>query len=381
MKKLLYILLPLVIVLFVAPITLAQNNFRNDEVSTLAKNETINKDYFSTGEKVVLSGTVNGDAYLAGGNIIVDGVVNGDLLVAGGNIDVNGKVTGDIRAAGGDIQIDGSVGGNITTVGGNIRIDDDSQISGSLVVGGGNVEVFGPLGKGITAGAGSLTIANNVGSDVAAGVGTLDLTSKAQVQGDLNYMSDEKAGVADGASISGRVNHQVPPKDADEDDKKKFLAGAAIGWAVFKFLALLVIGALLLWAVPNFMQKSAEAISKSPLQSLGIGFLVLILTPIAAILLMVTLIGLPLGLVLLLGYFFLIYISKVFVALAIGGRILNPKTSRYLALALGLAILVVLFLIPVIGGLVDFAAVLLGLGAYTVTKRSTFLNFRSKKLL
>lgn len=380
MKKLLLILLPLLF-LIITPVAFAQSNFRNNEVSTLSRNETINKDYFATGEKVTLSGTVNGDAYLAGGTITVDGTVNGDLLVAGGNINITGNVKGDIRVAGGDINIDGTVGGNITTLGGAIRVDDDSEVSGSMVAGGGNVEVFGPIGKGITAGAGSLMIANKVGGDVVTGVGQLDLASDAQVAGNLQYMSEEKAGIADGASVSGSIKQQMPPKGPDEKDKKALLAGAAVGFAVFKFLSLLAIGSLLLWALPVFMKNASVAMVKKPLQSLGVGFLVLILTPILAVILMVTVIGLPLGLVALLGYFFLLYISKVFAALAVGERVLGPKQNRYLSLALGLLILILVLFIPVLGGLVDFMAMLLGLGAAVMTKKVMFQNLRSKKLL
>ncbi len=380
MKNLFFVLLPLVAILVLAPITLAQSNFRNEEVATLSKNETIDKDYFATGEKVTLSGTVNGDAYLAGGNIIVDGTVNGDLLVGGGNINITGDVTGDIRVAGGSIQIDGAVGGNITTLGGNVRIDDDSDVEGSVVAGAGNMEVFGPIGKGITAGAGTLLIGNTVGGDVVAGVEELDLAANAKINGELNYMSEEKAGIAEGASVTGKINHQVT-QGVDEEDKEKLFAGLNIGFAIFKFLTLLVIGSLLLWAVPNFMRNTSVAVRENPLQSLAIGFLVLVVTPIVAVVLMITLIGLPLGLVLLLGYFFLIYISVIFTAVAVGDRILDKKSNRFLAFALGLFIISVLLLVPVIGGLVDFAAMLLGLGAAMMTKKAMFQNLRSKKLI
>lgn len=381
MKRLLALFLFLFLVFGLAPLTLAQNNFRNEEVSTLSRNEIINKDYFAAGEKVTLSGTVNGDAYLAGGNIIVDGVVNGDLLIAGGNLNIRGEVTGDVRAAGGNIQIDGTVGGNITTLGGSIRVDDDSEVTGSMVAGGGNIEVFGPIGKGITAGAGTLMIANSVGGDVVTGVGELDLGPNAVINGGLNYMSDERARISDGASVSGAIKQQLPPKGPDEKDKEMFLAGAAVGWVIFKFLSLLVIGSLLLWALPVFMKNASEAITKQPLQSLGIGFLVLILVPMVAVVLMMTVIGLPLGLVVLLGYFFILYISKVFVAIAVGVRILGHKQNRYLSMALGLLILSVVLLIPVLGGLVDFVVMLLGVGAAIATKRAMLLTLRSKKLL
>jgi cytoskeletal protein CcmA (bactofilin family) len=381
MKRILAVLLLFTSALIVAPVALAQRNMRSEEVSTLGESETIDEDYFATGEKVVLSGTVNGDAYLAGGNIIVDGVVNGDLLVAGGNLNIQGEVTGDIRAVGGDVQIDGVVGGNVTTVGGSIRVDDDSQIAGSMVAGGGNVEVFGPIGKGLTAGAGTLLIANSVGGNVVTGVGELDLSSNAVVNGELNYMSEEKARISRGATVSAGINHRVPPRHIDENKKEAIFQGAATGWTIFKYLSSFVIGAILLWGLPNFMQKTRDTLVKKPVQSLGLGFLVLVVTPVAAVILMITVIGLPLGLVLLLGYLFLIYVSKVFVAYAIGVRILNPKSNRYAALALGLLILAVVWFIPIIGGLVEFVAILLGLGTYAMTKRAMLQNFRSKKLL
>lgn len=381
-NKLLVISVLLFFILASAPLVLAQENFRSDEVSTLSSNEIIDKDYFATGEKVTLSGTVNGDAYLAGGDIFVDGVVNGDLLVAGGNININGEVTGDVRSFGGSIQIDGLVGGNITTVGGNIRVDDSAQISGSLVTGGGSVEVLGPIGRDITAGAGSLMIANAVGGDIAAGVGDLTLTSGASVSGDLNYISEEKGLIADGANISGVTKHSLPPEGMrDRKGDEADFAGLIGGFAFYKFLSLLAIGSLLLYAFPNFMKDSAGSILKKPMQALGAGFLILIIMPIAAVILMVTLIGLPLGLIALAGYLFLLYIAKIFVAFPLGVKILGAKTSRYWALIIGLAILIVVGLVPVLGWLVEFVAVLMGLGVIMLTKKTFIQNLRAKKLL
>ncbi len=378
MKKL-FIVLLLLTALFVTPISFAQSNFRSEEVSTLSKNETINKDYFATGEKVTLSGTVNGDAYLAGGNIIVDSTINGDLLVAGGNVNINGRVNGDIRAIGGSIMVDGEVAGNITTLGGSVRVDDDSDVAGSLVAGAGNVEVFGPIGKGMTVGAGALTIGNKVGSDVVAGVEELDLTSTASISGNLNYLSQKAATVANGASISGTTKHDKPPKEVEE--KENFVDALNFGWTIFKFLSSLAIGLLLLFGVPVFMQKVAGAVVNRPLGALGVGLLFLVITPIIAVILAVTVVGIPLALLVMVGYFFLIYIAKIFVSLAIGERILGAKANKIWSLVLGLGVFAVISLVPVIGGLVEFVALLLGIGASVMTKKDMYTNLRSKKLL
>ena len=379
MKKLFTILLILFSVLVFAPVTLAQENFRSSEVSILEKNETINKDYFATGEKVVLSGIINGDAYLAGGNIIVDGVVNGDLLVAGSNLNIRGEIKGDVRAAGGNIQIDGKVNGNVTTLGGNVKIGDSANIAGSLVAGAGNVEVFGPLGKGMTVGAGSLTIANKVGSDVFAGVEELNLVSNASISGNLKYISQKNATIAKEASVSGITKQEMRPEEVDE--KENLFEAVNIGWTVFKFLSILAIGLLLLLGVPNFMQKIGDTLVKKPLASFGVGVAVLIGLPIASVLLAVTLIGIPLAVIVLVGYFFLIYIAKIFVALAIGEKILGLKANKIWSLILGLAVFTVLGLAPIVGGLIEFVGIVVGIGAYAITKRTVFQNLRTKKLI
>jgi len=51
--------------------------------SSLPRTETVEKDYFSAGDKLDLSGVVNGDAYLDGGAITLDGTVNWRSFSAG----------------------------------------------------------------------------------------------------------------------------------------------------------------------------------------------------------------------------------------------------------------------------------------------------------
>lgn len=366
--------------LIFAPLSYAQENFRTDEVATLEKDEVINKDYFSTGEKVILSGIVNGDAYLAGGNIMVDGVVNGDLLIAGGNINLIGKVSGDVRSAGGNIQIDGEVDGNITALGGNIRVDNDARVLGNLVAGAGNVEIFGPIGKDVTVGAGSLTIANQVGSDIVAGVGQMDLTSQSSVGGDVTYLSQEQANIAKGASISGEITHNQPPREP----RKELAASAKNGWSIFRFISSLVFGLLLVLLFPNFTQNTAKLVSQKPWRSLGVGILAMVTIPIFIILLMMTIIGIPLALAFVVLYIFLLFLGHIFTALVVGQRLLkalNQETKMVWGLILGLLILTLVSRLPLIGGLITLVATLLGSGAFLLSKKYLFSTLRSKKLL
>ncbi len=75
-----------------------------------------------------------------------------------------------------------------------------------------------------------------------------------------------------------------------------------------------------------------------------------------------TIVGLPLGLLLLLALAPLYAIAYTTSAWALGRRMLGPERNRFLAFLAGLAVLRVLALIPVLGGLVWFGATVFGLG-------------------
>jgi hypothetical protein len=361
------------------PTVSAQQSLRNGEVVTLEKTEVIESDYFASGEKVTVSGTVNGDAYVAGGNVLVDGVINGDLLVGAGNVNITGEVTGDVRAVGGDISISGSVAGNVSGVGGNINLENGALVLGSLVAAGGNVEVFGDVQKTITVGAGALTLGSGVGGNIVAGVGELDVTSNAFVEGDITYYSEEEANIAKEASVSGKITRNIPP-NIDTPDT----SDAKVGWNIFSFLTSLLVGILFILLAPNYTKKIATNISERPWVSLGVGILTLIITPVLLILLFATVIGIPLAILGLVLYLFIIFFGHVFTSILIGQKILKyigQGERTILNLILGLLILGILGLIPVIGGLVSFIAMLVGVGSYVVMKKTVYSELRGKKTI
>lgn len=364
MRKIAILFLTLLTFVFV-PFAFAQENIRTKELSVLEKDEIINDDYFSSGEKVILSGEVLGDAYLAGGNIVVDGFVGGDLLVVGGNINIDGEVEGDVRVAGGNVNITGKVGGNVSAFGGNVQIAKSAEIFGSLVSGAGNVDVLGLVGNNATVGSGMLTIGNDAG-----------------INGNLVYFSDEDADISKGATISGQITKRVMPH-VRESAKSDFDHGMA-GWSVYSFLSSVIFGILFLVAFPNFTQTTVAVIRSRPWASLGIGFLVLISVPLIVFLLAITLIGIPLAAVLLVSYIFMILFAKIFTGIAFGSWVLQKfgqKQNPYLSLTLGLLLLSVLKFVPFFGMLVGFAVTLFGIGAYAISKRNTYISLRSKKAI
>lgn len=386
MKKLL-ILVPVLLLLLLDPVAIVVGESKDEtKISTLPAGEVVNKDYFATGDVVEVSGTVNGDVYAFGGQVLVDGKVNGDLITAGGTVTISGDISQDLRAGGGQITISGQIGRNVTIGGGSVEFTDDADVRGSVLAGAGNITLAAPVGSNIKIGAGNLTISNKVNGDVEAGVGSLRLTSKAQIKGDITYWSDRNASIDENAFVSGKVVKKAAPVAPKPPIREIFGGFAAfnIFTALVGFVSTFILGLILIKITPNFTKTATSTLGTKIWASLGIGLLALILTPIVFIILLVTVVGFPLGLMLIPVYLISIYVARIFVIYWVGNMIFD-RTGRKLhevwALVLGLVIYYILTLVPVVGSIVTFLTIVFGIGAALIAKREMYLAARSKNII
>jgi hypothetical protein len=100
--------------------------------------------------------------------------------------------------------------------------------------------------------------------------------------------------------------------------------------------------------------------------SIGLGLLVLFGLPVLAVIALVTVVGIPLGVGLLAALLLIYALGYSATAWVVGRSILRPPTAWVVAFLAGWAILRVVALVPILGGLVWFAAVVFGLGALAV---------------
>ncbi|MBI4037951.1 hypothetical protein HY382_02820 [Candidatus Curtissbacteria bacterium] len=381
MKK--YLIFPILLILslgIIAP-TFAQTIEKKENL-VVEQNRTIEQDYFAWGEDVTISGTVNGDAYVGGGKVLVEGNIMGDLFVAGGSVQVRGRIDEDVRVAGGDVTISGDVGGNITALGGSIEISDSARINGSLTSAGGSINNFAEIGRGATIAGGDVTIGNKINGNFTSAVGNLTLTPKAEIMGNLNYLSDGEARIREGAKVSGKITHNLPQKP--QKDVKSVARKANNGFRFVSFLVSLLVGFIILKFAPNITQRTQTYILKKPLSTLGIAILSLLATPFVIILFLVTIIGIPLAVLLILFVIIDLYLAKIFVALAVGTKILDMTKSvnnRFLALLTGLVIYLILGFIPLIGPIVMILTVILGFGAILRAKFESLKLAKSKNII
>jgi hypothetical protein len=250
----------------------------------------------------------NDHVVITGGAVIPAGQTAGDVVVLDGTVKIAGRATGDVVAVSGPVRLTGRVDGDL------IAVSDRA--------------VLGPT---------------------------------ARVGGDLRY-GDERPALASGARVGGEISNE------DWSD-------AASGWGWLSLIAwwlavsvsTLIVGALLVFLAPAALYAAERAVRERLGATVAWGVALAIGVPVLAGLALVTLVGIPLGIALLLAAAPVLLVAYVTSAWIVGRRVLrNRSTSPWAALFAGWGILRLLALIPVAGALVGLAATVVGLGALAV---------------
>jgi len=163
--------------------------------------------------------------------------------------------------------------------------------------------------------------------------------------------------------------------------------GLVVGWLKgwgFQFLSLLVLGAALLGLARPWADQVVETMSRQVGLSALMGVLGLVLIPMVSVLLFVTAIGLPVGLLLMAIYGGALLLANVFVAYLLGGWVLqrsgHPQAKSFTRLALGALILSCCTALPWVGWIVLSIALVVGLGAFLIREWDIFARLRTGML-
>lgn len=291
---------------------------RSGEQVNIGRNETIQGNYYIAGATLNIAGTITGDLLAGGGNLNISGPVYKDITVAGGTINLSGNVGEDLRVAGGDITISGSIGGDLVVAGGNVQILPDASIGGDLFAAGGKVVNQG--------------------------------------------------------KVKGKISIITSPEQKGQRDKG-FL-GLGIWWLIATLMKL-VIGLVLYYLLrPGTQEVLKKAVSNFGSEFLR-GFLILVAMPVALVLLMFTIVGIPISIMGFLIYAALMIVSSVFGAIILGGVVAKygfkkPETLTIWIVLGGIILYQILKLIPFVGWIIVFVFSLTGLGvlAHTLYKQT-----------
>jgi cytoskeletal protein CcmA (bactofilin family) len=279
------------------------------------------------GDVVVEEGETESEVSTPVGDVRVDGIVEGDVKAGMGHVVVNGEVGDDIHAGRGD------------------------------------VEVYGPVGDDIEAGFGEVDIDAPVGGDVNVGHGDVELGSEADVGGSVSSGSGKITGNTEAVHGALAATDVRPDVDHEPD---WFGIPDLVGW-IFGTAAFVACSVLLAVLVPGPLLAAARRAEESPGWSLVLGIGSVPAVVVFAVVLAVSIVGIPLLLLLAPAYLAFVFFGALVAAYFVGRRVVfatgHYRGGNALAAIVGAIILAVAYLIPVVGGLLLYGLALLGTGA------------------
>jgi TolB-like protein/cytoskeletal protein CcmA (bactofilin family) len=280
------------------------------------------------------------------------------------------KIEGGFSAFSANIEIAGTVDGGLEAFGANIIVSGKNQ--GDLKFAGANVILSGEFLDIVNGMSANLTISGIFEDDLEVRAARITIAPTAVIKGDFAYATalfERK----EGSQIMGKVvqleteegkawarNKRQPEKGPDYLAKSLF-------W-IISTIALIIVGLLVNYFLSEHTEEIVSTIAGSVWKSLGIGLIFLIVVPVCIIVALFTAIGIPAGIIAAFLYITMIYISRVYVGLWLGRKLLGNFNESFTAVFFwpfmtGTIIIGILVLIPVLGWLLRFFLLLIGLGA------------------
>lgn len=358
-------------------------------------NNPVHDDVYVAGGTITINAPVYGDLIAAGGTITLNDSVTQDVLIAGGTVIFNGYVGDDIRCAGGSLKVFADVAGDLVITGGEIEIGEKTFIHGDLLVAGGKVNIAGHIEGNVKSAAGIVTLNGTVGGEfmckadkiTANGAvrGKSELAAKeivvgtaADFQNDVRYWNEQ--GALDFKQSLGNNTATFDPSlelDSARWHYLGFTSFLILLWYLgMAFLMIFIIEYLF----NTIMQRAAVTALNESLKSMGVGFLFFIAVPLAIIISVISIIGVPLAVILLLGYITVIFFFTSITSVVAAHWISNvyypgwKMRSRVIAAFLIFVILKLVTLTPFAGPLVMALLACLAFGAILLNvkwKRNT----------
>ncbi|MCB2199152.1 hypothetical protein KQI63_07080 [bacterium] len=347
------------------------------ETTDIRADEVISDNLIALGRSTMIRGTIEGDLISAGRNIDVSGSVLDNIVAAAQHIRISGPVGSDVlgfsqfltiedtvfsdvRGACQDFVLRGHVHGDLVMAGQSVNLQNGSIVGNDLYAAGASVNIGGMIYGKALVGCETLTIEGVVEGDAEVWAENIRFIGDGRVAGNLVWHGESSPAASWANYVGGTISH-----DPMEWKEKTGKTDSKWPGRFFSLLTALVSGVVLIGFFRPLLEKGLAAFADRPWVRLGVGALGVIVQPIAAVILMVLVLTLPVGLIVLGLYPMFLYMAWILFAL-VGGTLLfsllqKGKMNLWLGGLLGIVVLWALALIPG-GGLICFVASLFGFG-------------------
>ena len=308
------------------------------------------------GNTVLVNNSLYGDLYTITGSLEVNSPVNRDVSAITETAKISNLIGGSLRIITSRLSLDGHVFDDLMVLSSEVEISDNSKIGGDAYILSRKAVIDAEIEGRLKAKTDSLTLNSVVKGDSSINTKHLVLGENALILGDLNITGVTQI---DESKVTGTVTY-IP-----EEPTRARITAFILGNIAF-LVTILITGLLLYALLGGYTKNNIKTMSSQPFLSFIIGFLSMIIIPFISFLLMITIIGIPLSLLMLVAYA-LIWLVAITMACAFIGtttlRIATRRPGFIVSLIIGVILYLLLLNVPYVGWIIIAILVITSFGA------------------
>jgi cytoskeletal protein CcmA (bactofilin family) len=342
----------------------------------LTEAETIEGTLVVNGESLHVDGVIRGDVFALVEEMTVRGKIEGNVFAVARDLELSGDVEGSVHVAAENLNVDARIRGNLYTLSDVLALTPEARVGLDSFHIGDRLRIEGEVRRDLITGGNHIEIRGTVGRDFETWAKRVKVLSTASIANDVvAHVRDESdVQIAEAALVGGKTS--IEPLDSVRHRRlARYTHAAFYLWLLIQLCAAFAVGLVLYALLPQIFSGRISSGSEF-FRSLGVGFVVLFVAPIALVICGLTLVGLPIALIGGGLYLTALYLTGIVVAALIGVSMVRPKSEGIrdfgVALLVGVLILTIATHIPFLGGVLRFVVALLGLGLLTDRARSAW---------
>lgn len=348
----------------------------HDEDVRVAVGERIEEGLVARGgDRVDIDGVVDGDLIAASERVTIRGEVTGSIYVFCRDLEITGKVGGAVHAISESTRVEGEIGRSVYATGEDFTLSRTARVESDVNLFAEDVVVEGSVGRDVYVAAERLDVGGEVGRHVhGRWLDEFSLRNAAHVRGDVEVRLPPGREVArsPGATVDGTVRAEERPI-RHEGYLSHYTSWRFYAFHLLWFASAFLFG-LLAYAIGPRIFRGTIDTSGDLLRTLGTGFVVLVVGPVAILAAALTIVGIPAAILALFLYIVALYTADLAVGAWLGRWLAAPEDRSLFAFGksfgLGLAVLNLAALVPFLGPAIGLVAMLLGLGLLTTNARN-----------
>lgn len=316
-------------------------------------------------QRILLEGVLRQDIVATANDVDLGGSFEGDVFALGRIIRFTGFGRDNLRLAGQTILLKGRAERNVLALASSIEADSSARFMQDAVLIANQV-IFKGEARNLYIVAKEVSLSGVISGRVRISADDIVILPGTQIGGDLVYTSPAELVLDSRVIVSGHVLRSLTPPGGFQQQQPTFQS--TVSWSMFLYGGAWVAGLAFAALFPVVTGLAVQALRQRPGWCGLIGIIALGMLPMAGFILLLTMIGIPLGILLLTAGIAFGYLAKLPVALLLGSLLLRlrgptPFRSVAGALSIGLFILYGAALVPYISPVVTGTTLIFGLGS------------------